>query len=65
MTTGYDIQSAYEVANKFRSIARRADTFGHDRQRILEELIYMAENYEKIAETIEMDMIVEYQKQAK
>ena len=51
----------YEFAKKLRGIARRADTFGHDRQRILEELIYAAENYEANAERIEMDMIIQMQ----
>lgn len=63
MIIGYDVQSANEVATKFRSIARRADTFGYDRQRILEELEYMAENYERIAAAIENQMEVEFQNQ--
>jgi hypothetical protein len=46
---GFDIQAALEIANKFRGIARRADTFGHDRERILEEIIFMAENFELLA----------------
>lgn len=57
-----DIQDAHEFAKGLRGIARRADTFGHDRQRILEELIFAAENYEKVAERMEMDMIVEWQR---
>ena len=47
----------YEFANRLRGIARRADTFGHDRDRILEELIFAAENLEKIAEHMETQMI--------
>jgi hypothetical protein len=51
----------YEFAKNLRSIARRADTFGHDRQRILEELIFAAENLEKVAENLEMKMIIQMQ----
>jgi hypothetical protein len=47
----------YEFAKSLRSIARRADTFGHDRQHILEELIFAAENLEKVAEYMESQMI--------
>lgn len=57
-----DIQTAYEFAKKLRGLARRADNFGHDRQSILEELIYLAENYEDVAERMEMDMIVQMQR---
>jgi hypothetical protein len=39
-----------EFAEKLRGIARRADMFGHDRARVLEEIIFAAENYEKVAE---------------
>jgi len=56
---GFDIQAALEIANKFRGIARRADTFGHDRARILEELIFAAENYESLADRIEASMLEE------
>jgi hypothetical protein len=57
-----DIQTAYEFAKKLRSLARRADNFGHDRQSILEELIFLAENYEGVAERMEMDMIIQMQR---
>ena len=56
-----DHRDLNEIAKKLRGIARRADTFGHNRQRILEELIFAAENYEAHAERIEMDMIVQMQ----
>lgn len=58
-----DIQSSYEFAKMLRSIARRADTFGHSRQRILEELVYAAENYERIAENLEMEQILFWQRE--
>jgi hypothetical protein len=54
--TGFDVQSALEVANKVRGIARRADTFGYDRARLIEEILYYAENMEKVAERIEKEM---------
>jgi hypothetical protein len=53
MMNGFDIQSALEVANTLRSMQRRAHNFAHDRDRILTEIGYMAENYEKLAERIE------------
>lgn len=52
-TNGFDVQSATEVAKVMRGIARRAETFGHDRERVLEEIIYYAENMEKLAQRIE------------
>ena len=55
--TGFDVQSALEVAKKLRGIARRADTFGHDRARLIEEILYYAENMERVAETVEQDII--------
>lgn len=55
----FDIQSALEVADKMRSIARRANTFGHDRERVLEEVIFYAECMEKYAERLEERMIEE------
>ena len=57
-----DIQTAYEFSKAMRNLARRADSFGKDRQSILEEIIAIAENYEGVAERIEMDMIVQMQR---
>lgn len=54
--TGFDVQSALEVAKKLRGIARRADTFGHDRARLIEEILFYAENMEVVAEQIEKSM---------
>jgi hypothetical protein len=51
----------YEFAKRLRSLARRSDTFGKDRQTILEEIIMMAEHYETWAERIEMAQIMEAQ----
>ena len=60
---GFDIQSALEVANTLRSMQRRAHNFAHDRDRILTEIGYMAENYENLAQRIEDLMIEELIKQ--
>lgn len=56
-----DIHAATEFARKMSGLARRADNFGYDRQAILEEIINIAENYEEVAERIEMEMIVQMQ----
>lgn len=50
---GFDIQSANEVAKQLRSLQRRANLFAHDRERILLEIGFMAENFDKLAEVIE------------
>ena len=50
-----------EFAKRLRSLARRSDDFGKDRQTILEEIIMMAEHYEAWAERIEMLQILEAQ----
>lgn len=57
---GFDVQSAAEVARGLRAIVRRAETFGHDRERILEELIFSAENFEAISERIAEDQYKEF-----
>ena len=53
---GFDIQSALEVAKRFRSIARRSSTFDHDRATIVEQLMFAAEDYEALALRIENSM---------
>ena len=57
-----DIQSAKEFARKMRGLARRADNFGYDRQAILEEIISIAENYEEVADRLELAEIVQAQR---
>lgn len=52
-----------EFAKRLRSLARRSDDYGKDRQTILEEIIMMAEHYEAWAERIEMAQILEAQRQ--
>jgi hypothetical protein len=53
-----------EFAKRLRSLARRSDDYGKDRQTILEEIIMMAEHYEAWAERIEMAQIIEAQLEA-
>ena len=53
-----------EFAKRLRSLARRSDTFGKDRETIIEEIVMMAEHYETWAERIEMAQIVEAQRAA-
>ena len=54
----------YEFAKRLRSLARRSDDYGKDRQTILEEIIMMAEHYEAWAERIEKAQIIEAQLEA-
>ena len=51
-----DIHTALEIAKRLRSISRRAETFGHSRECILEELIFVAALYENQADRIEAQM---------
>ena len=53
---GFDVGSALEVAGQFASLARRAKTFGYSKERILEELEYLADNYIQVAARIELQM---------
>jgi len=56
---GYDVQSALEIAKRLTGIARRADMFNQDRARVLEEILFMAEDYAKLAARIEAAMVEE------
>lgn len=53
---GFDFQAASEVAIRLAGVARRASMFGHDRERILEEILFMAEDYAKLAARIEAQL---------
>ena len=55
----------YEFSKTLREIARRADTFNHDKKTILENIIYAAENVENVAEKLELQMIVDEQLSSK
>jgi hypothetical protein len=58
------MQDYYEFGKSLRKLLRRADRFGYDRQRLAEEVLYIAENYEKVAERLEMQMIIQMQNDA-
>lgn len=53
---GFDFQAATEVAIRLAGVARRANLFGHDRERLLEEILFVAEDYAKLAARIEAQM---------
>jgi hypothetical protein len=58
------MQDYYEFGKSLRKLLRRADRFGYDRQRLAEEVLYIAENYEKVAERLELQMIIQMQRDA-
>ena len=53
-----------EFAKRLRNLARRSDNFGKNRQDILWEIIAIAEDYEQKANRIEMEMIIQAQRDA-
>jgi hypothetical protein len=58
------MQDYYEFGKSLRKLLRRADRFGYDRQRLAEEVLFLAENYEKVAENLELQMIIQMQRDA-
>ena len=58
------MQDYYEFGKSLRKLLRRADRFEYDRQRLAEEVLFLAENYEKVAENLELQMIVQMQRDA-
>lgn len=58
------MQDYYEFAKTLRKLLRRADRFGYDRQRFAEEVLFLAENYEDVAERLELQMIIQMQRDA-
>ena len=53
-----------EFAKRLRGLARRADNFVKNRQDVLWEIIAIAEDYEQKANRIEMEMIIQAQRDA-
>jgi hypothetical protein len=53
-----------EFAKRLRGLARRADNFGKNRKDVLWEIIAIAEDYEQKANRIEMEMIIQAQRDA-
>ena len=52
----------YEFATDLRKLLRRADRFGYDLQRLKEEILFLAEAKETYAEHIELQMIIQMQR---
>lgn len=52
----------YEFAKNLRNLLRRADRFGHDLQTLKEEILHIAELQEAQAERLEIEMIVQMQR---
>ena len=44
------------IAERLRSLSRRADNFGKTREELIEEIIMIAEDYEARAERLEKQM---------
>lgn len=53
---GFDIQSAQEVANKLRSIQRRAINYGKSRDELLSDIGLYIEDMEALANRIDAKM---------
>ena len=53
---GFDYQSATEVAIRLAGVVRRANLFDQGRERIIEEILFLAEDYAKVAAQIEAQM---------
>ena len=56
-----NIHSALEIAKKLRTLVRQADHAWSSHE-ILLELIAMADDYQDLAEAMEMEMIVQMQR---
>jgi hypothetical protein len=54
-----DIQSAEAVAIRLEGIRRRADLFGQDRDSVLREIEFLAEDFRKWAVKIEEEMVAQ------
>ena len=54
-----DIQTAEAFATRMESLHRCANRFGYDRERLMEELLFVAKDYRKIAAYIEKQMLKE------
>jgi hypothetical protein len=56
-----NIHSALEIAKKLRKLAHMGD-YGYDKSDMILELIAMADDYQDLAEAMEMEMIVQMQR---
>ena len=57
-----DIHGAYEIAKKLRNLARLSDLNAYNVHDIILELIAIADDYQDVAEQLEMDMIIQAQR---
>jgi hypothetical protein len=55
------MQEYLEVTKSLRNLLRRSDRFGYDLERLKWEILSTIENYEEVAERIELQMIVQMQ----
>jgi hypothetical protein len=55
------MQEYLEVTKSLRNLLRRSDRFGYDLERLKWEILSVAENYEDVADRIEMEMIIQMQ----
>ena len=49
------------IAERMRSLSRRANNFGKTREELLEEIIMIAEDYEDRVERLEREYELEYE----
>ena len=56
------VKEHYEFATDLRKLLRRADRFGYDLQTLKEEILFLAEAKETYAEHIELQMIIQMQR---
>jgi len=54
-----DYQSAEAIAIRLEGVRRRADLFGQDRDRVLLEIEFLAEDFRKWAAKIEEEMVAQ------
>ena len=57
-----DVHAAYEVSKKLRNLVRHADGEKWNASELMLELIAMADDYQEVGEAIEMEMIVQMQR---
>jgi len=53
----------YGFAKDLRDLLRRADRFGYSTQRLKEEILALAESKETYAEHLEMEMLIQMQRE--
>lgn len=49
------------IAERLRSLSRRAHNFGKTRAELIEEILMIAEDYEKHVERLELEYELEYE----